>query len=159
MDLESEIKTINSKDEFIEQLDSKRKGNYDFLINAYFLKKEKKNELIKNVRDDYSKNIITLLESEIDLINRYNDFFIDELRNYTKGTIYNSLKECIIGDDDLIRKKCVNYIKLMNEYDLTYEEELDFGGFIVNEYKNNRITLEEDLDSLMNYLERKYEEE
>lgn len=157
MEIEEEIKNLNENDEFKNSLNDKEKISYEFITKAYFLKKEKLDILKDKIINDYSNKYISLLESELELINKYNDLFIEELRNYSIGEIYNKLKDIVQGTEDEKRKVLVKYINLMNEYELTYEEELDFGNYIIESYKNNKITFLEPLDKLMDYLENNYE--
>lgn len=157
MEIEEEIKNLNQNDDFKNILTDKEKKSYEFITKAYFLKKDKLDILKNRIKCDYENKIIDLLESELELINKYNDLFVEELRNYSIGKIYNKLKELIQGNEDEKRKILVKYINLMNEYELTYEEELDFGNYIIESYKNNKITFLEPLDKLMDYLENNYE--
>lgn len=158
MEIEEEIKNLNQNDDFKNILTDKEKKSYEFITKAYFLKKDKLDILKNRIKYDYENKIINLLENELDLINKYNDLFVDELRNYSIGKIYNKLKELIQGNEDEKRKILVKYINLMNEYELTYEEELDFGNNIIDCYKDNKITFQEPLEKLMDYLEENYME-
>lgn len=155
MELENEFKK-EVKDEFLEKLDEESKKGYLFITKAFFLDADSKNNLVKHIIEDYENDNV-LNKSEVEIMNKYENLLIDELRNYSVGKAYKDLKAALNKTEEENRLALVKYINLMNEYEFTYQEELDFAEFVIREYKNGKITLKEELTELMDYLENNYE--